>query len=82
LRGLTVTRGEVRMRADLRLGRSRLTVTIIPKLIVCVLQPLTLAACRCRLGLADAAVLPCRKRLPQARHTGETQYLQDGRRAF
>jgi len=34
LRGLTVTRGEVRMRADLCLGRSRLTVTIIPKLIV------------------------------------------------
>jgi hypothetical protein len=34
LLGLAVTRGDVKMRADLRLGRSRLTVTIIPKLIV------------------------------------------------
>jgi hypothetical protein len=39
LRGLTVIRGEVRMRADLRLGRSGLTVTIIPKLIVRVRFP-------------------------------------------
>ena len=39
MRGLTVTSGEVSMRADVRLGRSRLTATIIPKLIVRVRFP-------------------------------------------